>query len=211
MPKSIQPEAVAIDGLAGVLEGMLEVPELPVRGIAVVCHPHPQHGGAMTNKVTHTLARAMNLRSHVALRFNFRGVGASEGDYAAGVGEVDDVLTAARWLQDRYPGQPLMLAGFSFGAAMALRAAATLSPTGLVLVAPPVGRILDTAEALPAQMPTVIVQGGQDDVVSPQAVLDWVNAQAAPLELIWLEEAGHFFHGALVEVRERLLAVLESQ
>ncbi len=211
MPKSVQPETVQIDGPAGVLEAMLEVPESPVSGIAVVCHPHPQHGGAMTNKVTHTLARAMNLHSHAALRFNFRGVGDSAGDYAAGEGEVDDVLAAARWLQDRYPGQPLMLSGFSFGAAMALRAAATLSPTGLVLVAPPVGRILDAKEAVPEHLSTVIVQGGQDDVVSPQAVLDWINGQAAPLELIWLEEAGHFFHGALVEVRERLLAVLETQ
>ena len=211
MPKSVQPEAVHIEGPVGALEAMLEVPESTVRGVAVVCHPHPQHGGAMTNKVTHTLARAMNLRSFAALRFNFRGVGESVGDYAEGEGEVDDVLAAARGLQDRFPGHPLMLAGFSFGAAMALRAAVSLAPAGLVLVAPPVGRILDADETLPEHMPTVIVQGGQDDVVSPQAVLDWVNAQAAPLELIWFEEAGHFFHGALVEVRERLLAVLEAQ
>ena len=123
MARTPNSETLSIDGPVGKLECLLERPRdsAPV-AVAVVCHPHPAHGGAMTNKVTHTLARAFVSNGCAAMRFNFRGVGKSDGSYAEGDGELDDALAVADWLTEEIPGIPLWLAGFSFGGAIAVRA-----------------------------------------------------------------------------------------
>ena len=117
-------EKLFIDGPVGRLESILdEARDGPIRGCAVVCHPHPQHGGTMHNKVAHTLARAFVRQGYRSLRFNFRGTEASEGRYDEGVGELDDALAAIEWMQADQPQAPVWLAGFSFGAAIAVRVA----------------------------------------------------------------------------------------
>jgi alpha/beta superfamily hydrolase len=161
--------------------------------VAVVCHPHPQHGGTMDNKVVQTLARAFTQLGHTAVRFNFRGVGASQGAWAGGPGEIDDALAVAGGL--RAPDQPLRLAGFSFGGYVASHVAARLAEAGgagpLVLVAPAASRF----DMAPVPPDTLVIHGEADDVVPLAAVLDWARPQALPVTVI--PGAGHFFHGQL--------------
>ena len=139
---------------------------------AVVCHPHPLHQGTMQNKVAHTLARAALGRGAPTLRFNFRGVGRSAGSHDDGRGETDDALAAIEWMRVRHPGADLWLMGFSFGAMVALRAAAQAEPTRLVTVAPAVARFLPDHPASPT-MPWLLVQGGADELVDAAEVRAW--------------------------------------
>jgi alpha/beta superfamily hydrolase len=133
---------VLIDGPAGRLEARVEdpAPGSGPRVVGVVCHPHPLFGGTLQNKVVHTLARTLQELAAPTVRFNFRGVGASEGVHDDGRGEVDDALAVIAWARARWECEPLWLAGFSFGAAVALHACATARPAALVTVAPPVKR-----------------------------------------------------------------------
>lgn len=196
-------EAVRFSGPAGELEGLIDsVPT--VRAVAVVCHPHPLHQGSMHNKVAYILARAFNDLGAVSLRFNFRGVGASAGEYDAGAGETQDALAAMDWLSARHPGLPLWLAGFSFGAYVALRAQSQRPVQRLVTVAPAVERFDTTSIEIP-HMPWLLIQGDTDEVVSPQAVFDWVAGLATPPEVAVLKGAGHFFHGRLNDLRETVV------
>jgi alpha/beta superfamily hydrolase len=194
-----------IPGPAGPLESLLEQPAAD-KGLSfgVVCHPHPLYGGTMTNKVVHTLARAFLDLGMPVLRFNFRGVGKSAGQFADGVGETADALAAIDWMRERYAGRGLWLGGFSFGGAVAIRAAVQASPRALVTVAPAVERIEGTSSLLP-MCPWLILQGDQDDLVSATGTRAWVNSLAHPPELVELAGAEHFFHGRLTELRERLL------
>src|SRR5512134_2144011 len=134
------PQPVTIDGPAGPLEGRVEDPKSDAAPavVGVVCHPHPLHGGTMQNKVVHTLGRAMQELGAPTLRFNFRGVGRSAGRYDAGAGELEDALAACAWAREHWRCEALWLAGFSFGAAIALQAAGPVRPGRLVTVAPPV-------------------------------------------------------------------------
>ncbi|MGL6113252.1 MAG: alpha/beta hydrolase [Rubrivivax sp.] len=187
-----------IAGPCGVIECAVDSPATPPRGVAVVCHPHPQHGGTMDNKVVQTLARAFTQLGYTAVRFNFRGVGASEGAWSQGVGEVDDALAVVSAF--RVPAQRLVLAGFSFGAYVAANAAARLAaqaahaPPGverLVLVGPATSRF-DMARV---PVDTLVIHGEADDVVPLAAVFDWARPQALPVTVV--PGAGHFFHGQL--------------
>jgi alpha/beta superfamily hydrolase len=188
-------------GPAGALEALLESPQdIEPTAVAVVCHPHPVHGGTMQNKVTHTLARSFAGVGIPALRFNFRGVGASEGSFDDGNGEVADVLAAVHWLRDEAPELPLWLAGFSFGAAMAIRAAAECDPAGLISVAPAVSRFAGNLDRQPA-CPWLIVQGDQDELVDVDETIAWVNGLPPGPELEVFPETEHFFHGKLVLLR----------
>ena len=198
--------AVEIEGPAGRLEGILEAPQTDAvpDAVAVVCHPHPQHQGTMRNKVVHTVARACNRMGLPALRFNYRGVGASEGAYDEGDGETLDVIAAARWMRDRYPDAELWLAGFSFGAWVSIRAAAELEPARLISVAPPVSRF-DMQRMEQPRCPWLIVQGEADELVDAGEVLAWVNGLEPGPELVMLPEVDHFFHGKLVDLRETLI------
>ena len=153
-------EALTLDGPAGRIEALLDTPPGPLApAVGVVCHPHPQHQGTMLNKVVHTLSRALNDLGIPAVRFNFRGVGASEGAYADGVGETEDVLAVAAWAQRRFPGTALWLAGFSFGAAVAIRAAVASPCRQLISVAPPVARMASLLGAAVPACPWLLVQG----------------------------------------------------
>ena len=188
-----------IDGPAGTLECVLEDPKPEVCDpsaplpLAVVCHPHPLHGGTLDNKVAQTLARAFLQRGYRTVRFNFRGVEQSAGSWGEGPGEVQDALAVIRHF--RSPGQALALAGFSFGAYVASQAAAQQPPEApihrLVLVGPAV----DTFAMAHVPAGTLIIQGETDDVVPLSSVLRWAAEQALPVTVI--PRAGHFFHGQL--------------
>ncbi len=168
---------------------------------AVLCHPHPQHGGTMTNKVVHTVARAFNELGVPTLRFNFRGVGASAGVYDNGEGETQDALAVIAFGRQRWAGASVWLAGFSFGGVVAVRAAQRVEPGLLVTVAPAVTRLDVTGLKVP-QCPWLVVQGDADDVVEPQAVLDWAQKLTPRPTVSVVPGAGHFFHGQLPELRE---------
>ena len=198
-------EALTIVGPTGRIEALLEVPgNSPGTTVGVVCHPHPLHQGTMMNKVVHTIARALNDLGMPAVRFNFRGVGASDGKYSDGVGETDDVLAVVRWATETYPAAKLWLAGFSFGALVSYRAALETDTDQLISIAPPVDRFKDLASEQPI-CPWLIVQGDADDVVSCDEVVAWVNELQPGPELIVFPGAGHFFHGQLIQLRAALV------
>ncbi len=170
-------------------------------GCVVVCHPHPVHGGAMTNKVAHTLARSFVGVGFAALRFNFRGVGKSAGSFDEGRGEVDDVLAAMAWMRVSMPELPLWLAGFSFGAAMAIRAAVSANPAGLVSIAPAVSRFAADISTQPAS-PWLILQGDEDELVDIDETVKWVDSLDPGPELMIFPGTEHFFHGKLTQLRD---------
>jgi alpha/beta superfamily hydrolase len=200
-----------LDGPAGRLEAILEHPsaDSPL-GCAVVCHPHPKYGGTMNNKVAHTLARAFVREGFAVLRFNFRGTELSDGEYDAGIGELDDAVAALHWLQARYPGLPGWVSGFSFGAAIAVQAAMAVKVDGLISIAPAVNRFSAELAALP-DIPWLVVQGDEDELVDVEEIVRWVNSLDPGPELLILPGAEHFFHGRLVELREALMAFVRKQ
>jgi alpha/beta superfamily hydrolase len=210
MTRQPDTELLMLNGPAGRLESILETAtDDEVRGCAVICHPHPQHGGAMQNKVVHTLARAFVSRRMAALRFNFRGVGRSDGRYDEAIGELQDALAAARWLQQRYAGQPLWFAGFSFGAAIAIRAAAEFGAAGLVSIAPAVARFASGMSSRPA-CPWLIVQGDKDELVRVNETVDWVKSLGPGPVLQVFDNTDHFFHGRLVQLRSVVESFIDS-
>jgi alpha/beta superfamily hydrolase len=213
MPKpAVLKEALTLSGPAGYLEALLETPrEMTGKAVAVLCHPHPQFQGTMLNKVVHTLGRAANDLGAPALRFNFRGVGASEGVYAEGLGEAEDTLVAVDWVRERYPDAELWLCGFSFGAMVACRAALTAAPAWLVSVAPPVARMQQILEGRQPDCPWLVVQGDADAVVDCQSVVDWVAGLQPSPELVVLPGVEHFFHGRLTLLRKTVVARLGEQ
>jgi len=204
-------EQLQLAGPAGELELLVETPAdgaaAAPPAFGVVCHPHPLYGGTLDNKVVWTLARACVELGAPALRFNFRGVGASAGGYDAGGGETADALAVIAYGRERFPHAPLWLAGFSFGAAVALRAALAAHPALLVTVAPGITTI-DVSGAAAPDCPWLIVQGDADDVVSPAAVRAWAGKLSPPPELRILAGAGHFFHGRISELRDTVLEFL---
>ncbi|HEX7373582.1 MAG TPA: alpha/beta fold hydrolase [Steroidobacteraceae bacterium] len=207
------PQPLTIPGPLGPLEARLENPladGVAPTAIGVVCHPHPLHGGTMQNKVVHTVARAMQEAGAPTVRFNFRGVGQSAGTYAQGVGEIDDALAVIAWARDHWQCESVWLAGFSFGAAVALHAALVAQPAKLVTVAPPVGRLITQPIARPS-CPWLIVQGDRDELVDFETVQRWAASYApqAPHTLV-VKDAEHFFHGRLGELRRGVLEFLAS-
>ena len=207
-PGGLGPEPAVIDGPAGRLEAIVEMPRPePLRGFAVICHPHPQHGGTMQNKVVYTLAHAFQESGYASVRFNYRGVGTSQGHYDEGQGETDDALAVIAWARRRWPLAPLSLAGFSFGALVALRAAAVAAPRLLISVAPAVARA-DYARLERPDCPWLIVQGDADQLVDYREVQAFAARFVPPPELRLLSGVEHFFHGRLQELRALLLEAL---
>ncbi|HUN26569.1 MAG TPA: alpha/beta fold hydrolase [Steroidobacteraceae bacterium] len=200
-------ERTTIPGCAGGLETLVEEPagestDEP-RLFGVVCHPHPLFGGTLENKVVHTLARGLHELGLPTLRFNFRGVGASAGSFADGIGETEDALAVVAWGRARWPGAEPWLLGFSFGGAVAIRAAASAPARCLVTVAPAVERVA-TAAAMPT-CPWLVIQGDADEVIAPRSVLEWVARHAPDAVVRVLAGAGHYFHGRLPELREAVV------
>jgi alpha/beta superfamily hydrolase len=189
-----QTRRATVAGPAGELECAIDEPAEAARGVAVVCHPHPQGGGTLDNKVAQTLARAFVQLGYRAVRFNFRGVGASQGSFDHGQGETDDTLAVVAAHRDA--ALPLVLAGFSFGAYVASEAAIRLpddqKAERLVLLGPSTQK-----QAMPTvPEDTLVIHGEADDVVPLASTLDWARPQSLPVVVI--PGAGHFFHGQLV-------------
>jgi len=188
-----------IEGSAGTIETDVNDPGGARRGIALIAHPHPLQGGAKDNKVVTTLAKAFFALGYVAVRPNFRGVGASAGSHDEGRGEADDLIAVAGHLKREYGELPLLLAGFSFGSFVQTRVARRLHSRSLVLVAPAVNRF--PAETVPRE--TLVVHGELDDVVPLAAVLEWARPQSLPVVVIPGGE--HYFHGRLNLLAEIVL------
>jgi uncharacterized protein len=211
--RSPRAERLSLDSPAGVLEAIVETSlaegaaAAPVTAYGVVCHPHPLHGGTLDNKVVWTLARAFQQFGAPVIRFNFRGVGASSGSYDEGRGETADALAAVAYGRARWPGAALWLAGFSFGAVVALRAARAAQPSLLVAVAPGITRV-EAGDATAPACPWLIVQGEADDVVPARAVIEWARGLSPAPELALLPGAGHFFHGRINELRDLVVNFL---
>ena len=196
-----QTQSLTLTGPAGPIEAVLDLPEADLfeapHGTAVIAHPHPQFGGTMTNKVVQTIARACVQCGWRAVRFNFRGVGASGGHYDEGRGEVDDMLAVVA--QTAPADQPLLLAGFSFGGFIAARAIDTLHTQRPIASAVLVGTAASrfAVPPVPAELhpQTLVVHGEQDDTVPLASVMDWARPQSLPVTVVPGGE--HFFHGQL--------------
>lgn len=209
-------QKTTLAGPAGDIEAVFEWPGAAAApaAVMVVCHPHPLHGGTMTNKVVTTLARTAHGLGAATLRFNFRGVGASAGTHDDGRGEVDDALAAISAARQRWPDAPLWLGGFSFGGVVALRAS-TRAEAGrverLVTVAPALGKAFANPDdiALPA-CPWLIVQGDADEVIDGALVIDWAHRIKPAARLALLPGAGHFFHGRLNDLMQQVEPFLQG-
>lgn len=190
-----------ITGPSGQLELSLSYPEpnQATTTYAVICHPHPLYGGTMDNKVVYTLAKTLTASGIGAVRFNFRGVGQSTGQYAEGEGEVQDLQAVVAWLRENHPPTQLWIVGYSFGGYIALRCHKALHATRLLLVAPAVERFTDLPKL---EIPTLIIQGLQDEVLSAEAVITWANQQPPYSQLVTVAQADHFFHRQLNSLRD---------
>jgi uncharacterized protein len=194
-------QALTLTGPAGVLEAVTQCPALhPRRASAVILHPHPLHGGTLHNKVVTTLAREFAEQGVASVRFNFRGVGASAGSFDHARGETDDALAAIDWLREQCPRDDIWLAGFSFGAMVALRAAVTGRVAGVITVAPAV-QLYDWPDVALPECPWLLVMGEADEVVPVKTVRDWLSRLPRQPETVFLPEAGHFFHQRLHALR----------
>jgi alpha/beta superfamily hydrolase len=195
-------QKLTLSGPAGALEALLEEPAEGARaGVAVVCHPHPLHGGTMQNKVAHTLARTLCGFGLSALRFNFRGVGASAGSYDGGRGEVDDALAVLDRAAELRPQSTLWIAGFSFGGCVAMRASVERPVGQVVAVAPAIERC---AVGGSPRCPWLVVQGLADELIDSSAVRAWAAERGDAVRLVELPGVDHYFHGRLMELRRVL-------
>jgi len=204
VPRRIESHTIA--GPAGALEALLEEPEdQEPHTAAVVCHPHPLYGGTMHNKVVYRIARGLRRSGAVVLRFNFRGVGRSEGEHGYLEGEIEDARAALDWLRGRYPRLGFALAGFSFGARAATRLACGLGDSRFVLAAGFPTR-MGAAEYLETcGVPKIFLQSTQDQF-GPKAELDALFARVAdPKQIVYIESGDHFFAGALQPLEERVV------
>ena len=189
-------------GAAGALECVSDVPEPADErpATAVLCHPHPQHGGTMHNKVITILERALRELGIRTVRFNFRGTGQSGGDFDDGYGETDDLFAVTEWVRHTRPDDDLWLGGFSFGAYISLRAAQNLQLGQLISVAPAVQRYDFSHQSHPG-CPWLVVQGDEDEMIRLDDVTDWVQSVDPAPELVVMNGAGHFFHRRLMDLR----------
>ncbi len=186
-----------IDGPSGPLEIAFTTPVgIAPAALALICHPHPQYGGTMDNKVVQTLAKAFAELGFATLRFNFRGVGKSAGVYDEGLGETEDAAAALGWARSQVPAAtPLVAAGFSFGCFVQTRLLPRSNPRQLVLVGPAVGRF----QIADVPKDTIVIHGEEDDVVPLADAMSWARPQGLPVTVF--PGAGHFFHGRLTELK----------
>jgi len=199
-------ENALINGPDGPIDLIIDTPDI-VRGIALVCHPHPLFHGANTNKVAHTLARVFRELGYAALRPNFRGVGKSVGKHDNGIAETEDMLSVISWAQSRWGGLPLALGGFSCGAYVQTRVAARLADgvtpaERIVLVGTAAGEVTGARSytTLPVPPGSLIIHGEKDETVALGNVLAWADPQELPVVVV--PGADHFFHGKLHIIRQ---------
>jgi alpha/beta superfamily hydrolase len=202
-----------IDGPTGQLEALyLDLPE--ARGLALICHPNPVQGGTMLNKVVSTLQRTARDAGFATLRFNYRGVGASEGASEMVSGEVDDAEAVANWLLAQKPDLPLNLFGFSFGGFVAASLSGRLEAQGveierLFMVAPAVSRLNENTP-IAQHGALTLIQPEDDEVIAADTVFAWSAHLGRAHELLKVAECGHFFHGKLTELKDLLLPRLSN-
>ena len=205
MPRKI--ESLFVPGPAGRLEALLEEPEeqAPTEA-ALVCHPHPQHGGTMHSKAVYRIARGLRRAGAVVLRFNYRGVHLSEGTYADGEGELDDARAALEFLRQRYPGLPYTLAGFSFGSRIILRlGCAEAGAKRLIAVGYPT-TYRDRSYLNGCTTPRVFVQSTHDQFGPLEVIEPLVASLPEPKRLVLIEARDHFFSDALEKLEEAIAA-----
>jgi len=210
LPRRI--ESHLITGPAGRLEALLEEPENgPPTTAALVSHPHPLYGGTMHNKVVYRLARGLRRSGSVVLRFNFRGVNLSEGEYDQGIGEVDDARAALDWLRERYPQLPYTLAGFSFGSRITLRLGCSL-PDAERLIAVGFPSALDDAVRLGMcpDIPKFFVQSTNDEYGPRGSMLSYFAQVPEPKQLLWVDAGDHFFKGALDQLEDVVAGLAQT-
>ena len=190
-----------IPGPVGALEVAINLPAEAPHGIALVAHPNPVQGGTLDNKVVQTLAKTFVALGYASVRFNFRGVGKSEGHFSDGIGETDDALAALAFARTQFADQVAstpVLAGFSFGTYVQARVATVVEPKRMVLIGPAVGRF--GADTLAAD--TIVIHGEQDEVVPLADVLAWARPRQLPI--VVFPGCGHFFHGRLLQLQQAI-------
>jgi alpha/beta superfamily hydrolase len=198
-----------ITGPAGKLEMLVSEPlATECAAVGIVCHPHPLFGGTMYNKVVTTITKAFQNLGVRTVRFNFRGVGESTGEFDGGKGELEDLLAVIKWLRQENSSRAIWLAGFSFGAYVAAQAATQMPFERLVLVAPPVVNF-SMMTLPPILSPWILVQGEKDEVVQAEETFVWAERREPTPSILRFPEASHFFHGQLTELRTRLEEVLK--
>ncbi|GKT12641.1 MAG: hypothetical protein ISEC1_P1620 [Thiomicrorhabdus sp.] len=195
-----------IDGVVGSIEVRCHQAPMTNKAmkLVVLSHPHPLYGGTMNNKVITTMERAFYHLGYVTVAYNFRGVGASEGEYDNGDGEQDDLIAVVDWAKQQFNVEHITLAAFSFGSYVSLRASKKITVDALCTVAPPVG-LYDFSGIHPITEPWVMIQGGKDEVVSASEILDWAMSGEVKPDLYWRADASHFFHGELIWLKKVIL------
>ena len=209
MPRRI--ESLFIPGPAGKLEAVLEEPEEQTPSqVALVCHPHPQYGGTMHNKVVYRIARGMRRVGAAVLRFNYRGVNMSEGKYDAGVGETEDARTALAFLRSRYERLPFSLAGFSFGSRIILRLGCEIPGTSQMIAVGFPAASPDSKGLGQCDVPRVFIHSTKDEFCAVPCLESYFAGLQGPKELIWVEANDHFFAGALDQFEEEVYRVASA-
>jgi uncharacterized protein len=209
LPKSLSAAPDRLAAPHGNIEVAWSLPAQTPRGWMVIGHPHPLFGGAMGNKVVHSMAMAAAASGWLALRFNFRGVGRSEGVHDGGRAETTDYLWLANFLGRLGPGLPRVFAGFSFGGFVALRATETMVPEGVLTVAPPLTKYVALPQPARPPVPWRLIHGREDDVVTladTEAALSGME----PPDWIRVDGTGHFFHGRLDVIKSATSSFLEQ-
>ena len=189
-------------GPAGKLECVSDVPDPQDERPAtmVICHPHPEHGGTMHNKVVTIMERSMRELGLRTIRFNFRAAGESDGEHDDGYGETDDLFAVIEWVRRSRPNDDLWLGGFSFGSFISMRAAQNLKLGQLITIAPPVDRY-EFSQLQHPQCPWLVIQGDEDEIVCLEDVACWIEKVDPLPEFLIMEQAGHFFHRRLMDLR----------
>jgi alpha/beta superfamily hydrolase len=207
VPRRIESHFLA--GPAGRLEALLEEPEDgEPRMAALVCHPHPLYGGTMHNKVVYRIARGLRRAGMAVLRFNFRGVGTSEGEHGHLTGEMEDARAALEWLRGRFPGLPFALAGFSFGSRVITGFGCSLTDAAFLMAVGFPTKLGDVAYLETCRAPKLFIQSTHDEF-GPRVELEAAFARfAEPKRLIWVEASDHFFAGGLEELEEAVVGAV---
>lgn len=202
-------ETLLITGPAGELQVAVEAPTRAAYAVTfVMCHPHPLFQGTMDNKVVTTVTKMFNRLGVKTVRFNYRGVGQSEGSYDRGIGETQDALAVINWAQQQDPNHQIWLGGFSFGGYVAYRAAGCADIKQLLTLSP--GVASHDVEGLPEpSMPWVVVHSQADEITPIGPVLDWLAKHDEAYDFIKLKEASHFFHGQLITLRNKLAPIYQ--
>lgn len=196
-----------LEGPAGSLEVAVDVSDVVSTDVAILCHPHPLYGGTMNNKVITTAARAFNDVGIQAVRFNYRGVGESEGEFGQVLGEAADGAAVIQWVRSCFPQTRFWLCGFSFGSAVAAQLARDIAAQQLITLAPAVHHY-DFDQFTDLTLPWTVIQGEIDEIVPPQDVYAWVDRMPRTIDLKKLPDTSHFFHKKLLVLRDLLKEVI---